>query len=686
MRNGKRRNKKIIMYSLANVGTWLKDNMPLLPLLLLVLFAVSVILTRWMVVESKNGYVVNFTSPRTYYALYQVKYIDETATQKLRDMAADSVKGVVVERRDTIRKIRQNLEKLDNSDFIGVNLSPALQELINGLSNDEKNILSHSAFTIGQDVLFLEESDLADRDKLSSAIWDRLEQVSLSTSDRNILYQILEQVIEPVVSIDPVVTEEVRDSFRSRIDPVERVLLPGDVIVQKREIVTPALASVLRAQGYLESKLPMKQILLTILGTLLWVLWLNKLMVTAEYDPRRRNGWLYISCLTGIGWVSLYIFRMLGAESVGLVLLVGSAYLTLPQNLAFHVVLGASLFGAFLVSGFSAGNVVIVGLSGFGSAFMGYCLFRSITSRIQLWRLLFSLGVFITALEFSVRWGIGLPLYMHRLAYDLLFSGIGGLVTIALLPLFENIFDVISPLRLLELSNPSHPLLKKLQIEAPGTYQHSLMVGTLAEAAANAVGLDSGLLKTGAYYHDVGKLKRPHFFVENQRQGDNVHDRISPSLSALSIIAHVRDGADLAKAYNLPGRIIDFILEHHGKTCLLYFYRKAKQLGENVDREQFCYPGPLPASKETALLMLVDSVEAGVRADIRNISTPKDLEEIINSVIESKLAEGQLRNVDFTLKDMTKIREALLYTLQSMYHTRRVKNLHDEQEISEEGI
>ena len=655
------------------------------PLLLLVLFSISVLLTRWIIVESKNGYVVDFPSPRTYFALYQVKYIDETATKNLRDLAAESVKGVEVERKDVIRKVRYNLEKLDSADFADLNFSQALQDLIAGLPDEKRSILSRIAYKVGQDVLFSEESEPADQEELSSAIWDRIDRLDLDASDRNILYQILVQVVEPVVSVDPAVTEEVKDSFRSRIAPVERVLMPGDVIIQKKETITPSIASVLRAQGYPESKLPMKQMLLTVLSVILWVIWLTNLMITMGYDARKRNGWLYISCLTGIGWISLYVFQMLGAESIGLILLTGWSYLTLPSNLAFHVVLGASLLGAFVVAGFSAGNIVIIGLSGCGSAFLGYSLFRTVTSRIQLWRRLFFLGVFITTLEFSVRWGIGLPLYLDGLASNLLLSAVGALVAIALLPLFENIFDVISPLGLLEISNPSHPLLKKLQIEAPGTYQHSLMVGNLAEAAASAVGLDSNLLKAGAYYHDVGKLKRPHFFVENQRHGDNIHDRISPSLSALSIIAHVREGAELAKAYKLPGRILDFILEHHGKTCLLYFYRKAKKLGENVDREQFCYPGPLPSSKETALLMLVDSVEAAVRADIRNVSSPKDLEEIIDNVVESKLDEGQLQNVDFTLKDLTKIKETLLYTLQSMYHTRRVKKLHDEPEFSEEG-
>jgi hypothetical protein len=204
------------------------------------------------------------------------------------------------------------------------------------------------------------------------------------------------------------------------------------------------------------------------------------------------------------------------------------------------------------------------------------------------------------------------------------------------------------------------------------------MVSTLAEAAAEKLGLDTALVKAGAYYHDIGKLKRPQYYVENQVSQGNIHDSITPSLSALSIIAHVREGIEIGKEYKLPTRIIDFISEHHGTTCLSYFYRKAKKQGdEGVTREQFCYPGPKPASKETGLLMIVDSVEAAVRADIQNIQSRQDIEKIINNVVENKMGEHQLENVDFTLRELRVIKDVLLSTLQSMHHTRKVKQIRD---------
>ena len=180
---------------------------------------------------------------------------------------------------------------------------------------------------------------------------------------------------------------------------------------------------------------------------------------------------------------------------------------------------------------------------------------------------------------------------------------------------------VLSILRLRELSHPSSPLLRKLQRDAPGTYQHCLAIATLAEAVAIDMGMDENLMKAGAYYHDIGKLRRPQFFVENQGGGPNVHDGMSPTLSAMTIASHVQDGLEMAREYGLPKRIRDFIAEHHGTACIRYFYNKARAEArdrgeeESVEWSDFCYPGPRPRSRETALLMILDSMEAAIRSE-----------------------------------------------------------------------
>jgi cyclic-di-AMP phosphodiesterase PgpH len=249
-------------------------------------------------------------------------------------------------------------------------------------------------------------------------------------------------------------------------------------------------------------------------------------------------------------------------------------------------------------------------------------------------------------------------------------SILSGVLTIGFLPFFESIFDIVTTIKLLELSNPNQPLLKKLLIEAPGTYHHSVLVANLAELGAEAVGANSVLARVSAYYHDVGKLKRPYFFKENQR-GDNPHDKITPNLSTLIIISHVKDGIELAKEYKIPKVIQDIIQQHHGTSLVKYFYITMKNNSEKPDevkKEDFMYIGPTPMSKEAGIIMLADGVEAAVRSI--NEPTKGKIEEMVNNIIKSRLNEGQLDECDLTLKDLEKIRKAFLKGLSGIYHER----------------
>ncbi|HOA97780.1 MAG TPA: HDIG domain-containing protein [Acetivibrio saccincola] len=241
--------------------------------------------------------------------------------------------------------------------------------------------------------------------------------------------------------------------------------------------------------------------------------------------------------------------------------------------------------------------------------------------------------------------------------------------TIGLLPTLESTFNVITPMRLLELGNPNHPLLKRLLTEAPGTYHHSLMVGNLAEAGAEAIGGNPLLARVGAYFHDVGKLKRPGFFTENQ-MSENPHDKMTPNLSALVITSHVTDGVELAKKYKIPLAIIDIILQHHGTTLVAYFYHKAKnsEKGEEVDESKFRYEGKKPRSKEAAVVMLADSVEAAVRS--MPDKTEGKIEGLIRKIIKDKLEDGQFDHCDLTLKDLDSIAKSFMKVFSGYFHNR----------------
>lgn len=259
--------------------------------------------------------------------------------------------------------------------------------------------------------------------------------------------------------------------------------------------------------------------------------------------------------------------------------------------------------------------------------------------------------------------------------------------TIGSLPFFESTFQIITPLKLLELANPNQPLIKKLLMEAPGTYHHSLMVGNLAEVATEAINGNPLLARVGAYYHDVGKLKRPNFFKENQLS-DNPHDRMTPNLSTLVITSHTSDGAEIAEKFKVPLAVRNIISQHHGNTLAAYFYYKAKKTDKNdlVKQEDYRYPGPRPTTKEAAVVMLADSVEAAVRSMVEK--TEGKMEGLIRKIIKDKLDDGQLDLCDLTLRDMDMIAKAFMRVFGGYFHAReeypemKVKRLKEEKELA----
>jgi len=242
---------------------------------------------------------------------------------------------------------------------------------------------------------------------------------------------------------------------------------------------------------------------------------------------------------------------------------------------------------------------------------------------------------------------------------------------LGVLPVFEYLFAIVTNISLLELADFNHPLLQKMILEAPGTYHHSLIVGNLSEAACTAVGANALLARIGAYYHDIGKIEKPGYFSENQNLELNKHDVLSPTISKMVIINHVKDGVELAKKYKLNARLIDFIQQHHGNSLVYYFYRRAL---ENLEEDQaileegFRYPGPKPSSKETAIVLLADSVEAATRA--MREPNPAKIEELVHKIINNKFIDGQLDECELTLKDLEKISAVFIRILGGIYHSR----------------
>ena len=246
-----------------------------------------------------------------------------------------------------------------------------------------------------------------------------------------------------------------------------------------------------------------------------------------------------------------------------------------------------------------------------------------------------------------------------------------GLLVVGLLPLFERALNRLSDVTLLDYSNQNEqPLLRRLQMEAPGTHHHSFLVGTLAEKAAEAIGANGLLCRVGSYFHDIGKMNKPEYFSENSPDAKARHAELSPEMSKLIITAHAKDGAELADLYGVPGPIKAFIEEHHGTTAVEYFYRMAVRMrpDEDVSKDSYRYPGPRPRTKETAIAMIADSVEAASRT-VKD-PNPANLEKVIHDIIEMKIKDGQLDDCGLTMRDLTRIREALLHVQIGIYHRR----------------
>lgn len=643
--------------------------------LVLLLCAFLIITVKWMIDGRSVGFVENQRSARTYFALFPMRYADQEGMELLRQRVGQTIAGVVVRDGERVDQVRFRLEALNEGDFVLAGTPEQLQKLLLELPAQKREQLLGSVVRIGTKVL---NEDAVSADvfiPVQERIWKEISISGLSVEDSNIVYQLLEHTVQATNVVDNELTGILRRDVTKSLRPVERALKTGEVIVDSGQIVTRQIARILRAQGYAESLFPWKQIVIVALLLLFWPFWVSLQRQRKAFAAQEEQLIPFIVSIHVVNWMTEYISGFFFVEGMGILVTTGLAFATLHGGLAAQVVLISSLLSAVVVYGFSTPNIVLLVFIGGVSASVAYVTFRDIQSRSHLWRQLFFLGVSQAVAGVLLRWGFSLSLSGNTLVAYAGASAMWSTVVIALLPLLEVLFDVLSPLRLVELSHPSNPLLKSLQIEAPGTYHHSITVGTLAEIAADRLGMNANLVKAGAYYHDIGKIRRPQFFVENQLSDENVHDGLAPSLSALIIVAHVREGLELAKIHGLPTMIKHFIAEHHGTTCLSYFFRKSKAKGEKLPREQFCYPGPLPASRETALLMIADSVEAAVRAEVKNISGVQDIDKIISEVISSKMADGQLDEVDFTLRDLSTIKEALLSTLQSMYHTRKVREI-----------
>lgn len=651
-----------------------RDSLRLEWFLRLIVITVAGILLFWgwrLDVASK-GFKVGSPSPRDYYILSDVVYVDEAVTEQLREGQASRVLGVVVHDVSLLPIVKTVLEEIDKSST-WLYFPKGLADILNTMPAQKREGILAITRDLGLRLIVF-NGDIIDGNDIKLDLWRYLSDTDLSIADQNIVYQILSYLLNLAVEVDAEATSLVREFYRSGIDPIERLLQPGALLVRKGDVITPEIAEILKSQGYLEERFPWMQLLLTLFIVFLWT-FLHRYTDLREWRETSARKMTYFVSLLLFAWILQFGMARINhfCSGLGILPIVGLSYMTMPFISAMYLGLSGGLLGV-MVSSSNSFTYLYAMLPVVLITVLAHALFKDKpTTRGKALLRILIVGLGAMALWF-VFMGVfyNVPTAKETLIILIAIFLLSG-AFLLLLPLFEGIFDVVSPIRLMELTHPSNPLLKRLQIEAPGTYHHVMTVSTLAEAAAEKIGANALLVRGGAYYHDIGKLKRPQYFIENQIEGENVHDTLSPSISALVILSHVQDGVNLAKEYGLPSAMIDFITEHHGTTCLSYFYNRAKEREEYVERDQYCYPGPKPRSKETALLMLADSTEAAVRALGSSVLNVPVLNDAIRQVIEAKKREGQLDEVNLTMRDLNDIQQAFAKTLMSMYHTRQIK-------------
>lgn len=622
----------------------------------------------------------------------RITYESAVLTWKARERAAQSVPDYYDPPQSRIRRIQVNRarEVLDYIDSLRSDstLEPGRQ--IDALMSLEDLSLTTS---VAQAILTLDPADwqLVKQEVplvLDQIMREEIRETSLPQARRRASAQISPDLDEPAATVasalvqalirpnsffNPERTNQQRDEAREAV-PVQSVTLEqGEVILRAGDIVTPEDVEALEQMGLAQAQWSWWSVfqsaliafgLLALVGGAI-----HRMRPQTQYN-RRETAFLVLMILVGTvvaklmivphGWLPflfpLAAFGMLVA-------------LLLDVQIAVIIL----LYFMFVIADLSHGDVHLIFYAGVGSLLCAFVLGKAERLTAFLWAAsaLIVSNVAITAAFWSEPFAaIAARTVLESVTIGFL-NGVLA-VSIALIGYFVmgNLFGITTNLQLMELSRPTHPLLRQLLLKAPGTYHHTILVSNLAERAAEAIGADAFLIRVGAYYHDIGKIVRPYFFAENITDGDgSPHAGLDPKTSAQIIISHVKDGIDLARKYRLPRTIQDFIRQHHGAQVMTYFYHRAlEQDGESVDLEDFRYPGPDPQTKEAAIMMLADTCEAAVRAE--RPASRKDLEEMIDHLISQRVTEGALDASPLTFHELQVVKRVFVQVLQGVHHPR----------------
>lgn len=492
---------------------------------------------------------------------------------------------------------------------------------------------------------------------------------------QNIVQSVLRTCVKPNMVIEQEATDIARQKAMDAVEPV--TYLQGQNIIREGERVTANQIAMLSDLGLLEDNRYDLSIyggaaMLVAAAIAVLVLTLHLLDPKTLHDARSMMVIMLVMVLTeGLSVLMVKLFHVyLAPMTMGAMLLTGL--------LGSHAGLAGAMSISLLISGLVAGSntsfsaemvhLLVSGLVG-GTLSVRFLKGKPQRLRVVICGLLVALSNVLLMLTIDLMTSSDAHGMLNNVAWSIGGAVLSGVLAVGFQPVFETVFNLATPSKLLELANPNQQLLRRLLIEASGTYHHSIIVANLAEAAAERIGANPLLARTGAYFHDIGKLKRPLYFKENQ-MGENPHDRTDPYVSAAILTAHTRDGLQLAQKHRLPPEIQRIIVEHHGDTPVMYFYHKALQQanGKPVDIADFRYDGSRPSTKESAIVMLADTIEAAVRS--MPDPTPAGIERFIERLVRGKLEDGQLSDSPLTLRDIDGICAAFCKVLNGVFHER----------------
>jgi putative nucleotidyltransferase with HDIG domain len=632
-------------------------------------------------------------APQDILAPYAISYNSDVLTQQARQAAADSIPDIYDPPDSGVA--RQQIERLratfDYIDAIRADVNATSEQRLSDMAAiTDVRLSSEIAQTILDmpdprwEAVKLETTSVLEQVMRNEIREGRVEEarrtvpalvsISLPESQSALVAKLASAFVVPNATLNQAATEAARQEARDEAESVNKSYAAGETIVSRGKVVSPIEIEALQAFGLLQPPAPWVQ---TAIRSA-FILVLGSAVTLYAYRVHTEQ---------------IKNVRLASTLSILFILIALGMQLMIPGRAVLPYIFPAATLPMLLTVLFSPGMGVITALAtGSLAGFLAprglelglYVMLSGTMAALVIGRAERLSSFFWAGLASALAASAIVAIFRFPdPATDILgkatllgaaiSSGLlSASLAFGLLLLIGNVLGMTTSLQLIELARPDHPLLQLILQNAPGTYQHSLQVANLAEQAARAIGANSLLTRVGALYHDAGKAMRPQFFIENQLPGQNVHEQLDPTTSASVILAHIRDGLDLGRKHRLPARILDFITEHHGTLETSYQYNAAvKAAGgddSQIDRNDFSYIGPKPQSRETALLMLADGVEAKARADMP--TNEEAINKLVRWVFEDRLRKGQLDRTDLTLKDLDTIRRSFVNTLKNIYHPR----------------